>query len=688
MADFRRWLLAFAVVAVICSLAVPASAQAVSPPLTCIATANVTPTVRAEGYTELMGDLVFVCSGGNPTPAGQAIPQVNLTLFLSANVTSRLTTSTGFSEALLLIDEPHSATHPDRVLLNCGGPGAPDLATNPGVCLMTATRVAGIGGYDPSRTYDPSADTALNRPNTFQGHNTGQPNAITWSGVPFDPPGTVTTRTLRFTNIRADAESTFFSAANGNFVPITASISVTGPTSVAVSGTNQPIAFVARGLPGSGSNVGATFTAKQTFNQCNFPGGTTNATFIEGFQSAFKPRNLKQVFDNQNDATKVTYVYARGSSPIWTATDVNQNVVGAVYNTETGFEWNPSFSSPSPNPPPGIGFTGNVGTDSFALSNSATNINQAGQVDNGTRFMINITSIPNGVGLSVPNVIQMNRTGGATGVSGVVAIVIGADANGAGGTPTTTGTSTTIYSTSSTSGSASVVYEVLFSDPFAIESLVVPITISAKINLATPTPQTGVTAVGNGGFAPNYPSSFSPNPRIALQFPSAGLPIPRFIFTGTNNNLFVFQTCSCNILFPYVTNTPPFDTGVAIANTSKDIYGTGAQFGAVTLFFFATPGGVMTQIGPTQTPVQAGEVLTYTLSGGGGGAGNGGGLGPFPGAFTGYVIAQAQFQYCHAFAFISDLGAQKVAEGYLGLILDDSSLNATRSGQQGESRAH
>ena len=37
---------------------------------------------------------------------------------------------------------------------------------------------------------------------------------------------------------------------------------------------------------------------------------------------------------------------------------------------------------------------------------------------------------------------------------------------------------------------------------------------------------------------------------------------------------------------------------------------------------------------------------------------------------TGYMIAITRFQYCHGFAFISDLGAQRLAEGYLAIQLD------------------
>ena len=67
----------------------------------------------------------------------------------------------------------------------------------------------------------------------------------------------------------------------------------------------------------------------------------------------------------------------------------------------------------------------------------------------------------------------------------------------------------------------------------------------------------------------------------------------------------------------------------------------------------------------------AGTELIWTLS-------NGGNYGvtATPG-FQGYIITVANFQYCHAFAFISDAGAQRLAEGYLAIQLDVPGLNRT-----------
>jgi hypothetical protein len=59
------------------------------------------------------------------------------------------------------------------------------------------------------------------------------------------------------------------------------------------------------------------------------------------------------------------------------------------------------------------------------------------------------------------------------------------------------------------------------------------------------------------------------------------------------------------------------------------------------------------------------------------------------------VITQAAFQYCHAFAYVSALGAGPLtpgtSEGYLGLLLDNTSLAPSglqRTTQAGENLVH
>ena len=74
--------------------------------------------------------------------------------------------------------------------------------------------------------------------------------------------------------------------------------------------------------------------------------------------------------------------------------------------------------------------------------------------------------------------------------------------------------------------------------------------------------------------------------------------------------------------------------------------------------------------------------MTATLSSGGNY-----GVAATPG-FQGYVIAQCNFQYGHGFAFISDVGANRVSEAYLALIMDGQVDTYPRSGVFSEVLGH
>jgi len=451
MADFRKWFLAFAVLALLSSFAVPASAQ-ITPALQCVANAGVPPTVRAEGLTELVGDVVLNCNGGTPTPFGQVVPQANVTIFLSTNITSRLTASP-FSEALLMIDEPHSPSNPTVPLQLCD-PG--NLTA--GVCSITGTTTPGIGTYNGS---------SASRPNVFQGRQTGV-NQITFFGIPIDPPGTTGgTRIIRVTNVRGNANQLGVSSM---LVPtqITEYISITGSTSVPVNNPQQTVAFV---QPGLVSSVRSAVTFVQCLDANGSiakdptaalgTGGQNGQQFLvrfdEGFGTAWKVRNINQVL---NPATATT------------VTDVNQNVPGAIYNTEAGFQNN--TVDPNPNPPgsTGAGIVSSA-SNSSQFSASARGLNTAGVASQGTRLYMNFGTVPNGSQIFVP--IKVSITAPITGATTGYAVLVSTDANGAlpsGGPPSLAGGNTAgLAPVSVSSGTGLAVYEVMQSDPFSLERI-------------------------------------------------------------------------------------------------------------------------------------------------------------------------------------------------------------------------
>src|SRR5690349_17928980 len=112
-----HWLAAGILLAV---LTIPASAQSFQ----CNNSTAVGPTVRAEGTTEFIGDIVLDCTGGTPTPPGQQINQVNIAVNLDTRMSSKVTAVSSdrvqFLEALLVVDEPASFGNPAFPILNCG----------------------------------------------------------------------------------------------------------------------------------------------------------------------------------------------------------------------------------------------------------------------------------------------------------------------------------------------------------------------------------------------------------------------------------------------------------------------------------------------------------------------------------------------------------------------------------------
>jgi len=794
MADFRRWFYAFALVALLAGLTVPASAQLA--PFQCQAATGVPPTIRAEGLTELLGDLVLSCSGGVPTPAGQVVQPANITVTLNTNLTSRLLSGGIWSEAIIIIDEPHSAFNPTRPILNCGNAGALDSGpSGANVCAIYATA-------DPSHTYDgtpngysgtctgggtgltcgtvagstfvtgtcttatapapqvgPTANSyGCGRPNVFQGRlgtpqDVNQYNAVSWLGIPLDPPGTTTTRTIRITNIRGDGSHLGIPAAGNYYLNYAQEqISINSSTSLSLNNSQQIVAYVQQGLlaavgrtnfnflqcVGENEIIGPTGPAGSTTGTFPVGGHQTTGlspqyTFTEGFGSSWKAKNIAQILGPSGSAgppgngqlvTAASYWSYTGSTTTGTGTvnypvDLNQNVPGALYNTESGFEYQPGLSDPTPDPPLGTG-TGTVtGLGLATAFHNSTLLDNAGVANQGTRLMFQIQSatfVP-GTNVLVPDAIYLTNstaTAGYTGISGI-AMLVTTDQYGAGiYAPVYTGTSAaaavTTYSVLSTTGVA--VYEVIFSDPFSLESatLTAVVSYAPALNLNEPTP--GTTTTVSGGFAPAYGASSPYSQTAHYPQPMGGtpnLPIPRFVPSSiAPAAFFSVSKCACNLLFPFVSASGGYDTGIAIANTSLDNLGFAggssalSQFGGVEFWYYgtgsaggtppppqctntATPGVCPPNVSSTTPLVAAGQVLTYVLSSGGGSIGAGpNGLTNEANGFSGYIIAQAQFQYCHAYAFITAVGAgplsQAVSEGYLGLILDNKSWNCTSNG--------
>ncbi len=676
MADFRKWLLALAAVAVLLSFG---SSTAFAQAFTCNTNAGSPNIVRAEGVAELVGDLILNCTGGVPTTGGKFIPLSNVQVSLNTNITSRIISSaSGASEALILIDEPFpaspnpsTATPSPTVLGNPGHvPPVPPtygqaltqlgcLANNNTNCqiISVGVGIGALGSYNGG--VGPSGGVNAGAPgphyNVFQGVQSNN-STITWQGVPIDAPGTAGTRVIRITNIRANA---CLLGVSSTFIPtqITELIGVNGGETITINNPSQIVGLAEQGLLAKLStdsyvqcnNLNPFLIENQSGSPVAI-GAATGPTFsaTEGFAYSFKPRNYNQILSGLS-----------GTSMNGTAdpdSDVGlQNVPGFTYRTESGFI-------------PGlIAFTGGGGFPASAYT-SGTGVNGSGSVglaSQGTEIAFSFAGIQTGVSLFVPGAVTLTGNYGAGTPQGYAVLV--------GGDGTTDLNQLTISGTT-----AVATYEILYSDPSVLETLAVPAYAAYISNTGQNIPAPGV-ATASVNFAP-----LSTSPTA-----SSTAPIPRFCQPYTPANLFTIVSCNCNLLFPFVTNQFGFDTGVAIANTTADtLNGVTPQQGTVTLTYYGTTtgGGAAPPTAVTTSEVTSGTELVFTLSSGGNY-----GIPATPG-FEGYIVARANFQYCHGFAFISDAGAQKLAEGYLAIQLDipyvvlGSGLN--RTGVPGENEGH
>jgi len=634
MVDFRKWLLASAATALLLGLGSSAFAQG-TPAFVCQGTAGNPNVVRAEGVAELVGDLVLNCTGGAPTAFGTPIPLSNVLISLNTNVTSRLTSATPGSlitEALLAIDDPFPTGNGGPVPTNATQPaGSPSTQLG---CIADGLHGCGITGTGIAfGTFSPYSGSAGHY-NVFQGISNGSPNQLTWLGVPIDAPGTQGTRIIRITNVRANA---CMLGVSSTLIPttITELIGINGGETIIINGPQQVVGEVEKGLT---SSVNSLLTSPgfgpPTYAQCNnlnafllmgFGGSTGYLQLIatEGFAASFKP---------------VSNFYDVGGFA-----NLEQNVFGSSYNTESGF------------------------TDEKTISGLDESGRLIGLADTGTQIQFTVTGIPSGVQLFVPAYVDFvgpggfqsyNDTGGVIwgGLSGGYAVLVSSGGGSGDYNPPTAPTGVpSITQITPTGGTAVITYLVEIANPSIQESMIVPVE-AAWITSSSTSPLSGAVSVATN-FAPLATST---------ELGVAAAPIPRFCQPYGPISLFTISPCTCNLLFPFVTSAAGFDTGIAIANTSEDPYGTATQSGTVNIWYYgSTTGGGAAPPTVTTGVINPGSVLTFSLFSGGSG------VAATPG-FTGYLISQANFQFCHGFAFISDLGAQKLAEGYLAIGLDIS----------------
>jgi hypothetical protein len=634
MVDFRRWIIAFAVLALFAGLA-----GAQGNPLTCVSNVTVTPALRGEGFTEQTGDIAISCTGGASPAPGTTLPAVNITVFYNTTVTSRLlpiSSGTGVqgssntSEALLLINEPGSAL---------GTPGAnlpQKLCTTP---LTGCVATVSTGGAVPAGQAQAADGTFAS--NLYQG--VVNANSVTFFGVPVLPPTTTgTSLVFRITNVRVNAQPLAGGSASGAS-PVQASIVISGATSLPIQNPAPIVGFVSSGLT---ATAGTAASGSNNLNQCNSQTKTAVAllTFTENFGTAFKTRVAAQ----SNTS------YAGQAAPGLNGAP-NQNIPGAIYNSESNFVFGPMAGG------------GTAGLADYGTRLKATFNN----IPAGVRIFVSTSNVNNAATfVPAPAVIGGSTAnanppaGGAyIGYAQLVNGETSSDGTAAGFfpsvSPTDNGPSTSgnvpIAEVSIANGTGTAVWEAVNTNPNTIESFKFAVYTTYVANVAQNSPLPGSATV-NLSFAPTATSGVA----------SSTLTIPRFAGDSlAARSLFVINICRTILLYPYITNQAGFDTGLTVANTTQDSFttgsnATGAQAGTCVMTWYGgTTSAPTTPPAPFTTPtIAAGATFANTLS-------------TIAPGFQGYMWAVCNFQFAHGFAFISDVGARNLAMGYLAVVIND-----------------
>jgi hypothetical protein len=434
-----------------------------SPILAQVCTANVAnpSQVRAYGLSELVGDIVVVCSGVPPLPAGAPIPQFNLTIMLNMPVTSRiLDTQTGATEARLLVDEP-GANWPSP-MVNGYGPSAPQI-----LCPAPLTGCPQQIGYVQTGYAGPIAVPVLpgvstpppvqDAPNVYQGVLTAQ-NQLTFFRVPLVPSSLIPVgpgwsgSVFRMTNLRANVAGQ---------VNMLASVTASAPVMI-----QSPLLTVANVFNGfSAPNGNLNVVACPAGSIC--PLGTLR--FTEGFASAAKTR-----------VAGGTY----GLPP------TPQNIPGLIYGgSESGF-YAPAMTGATP------------ATASAGLADFGTRLKSVIRTPPGVRLWV-ATGIPwTGSGAYLNATLTRTENGPFSGVPADLII----DGRQVAELPIV-------------NGNAIAVWEVLSANPASQERFEFPLYVSYPNGVAPPMPLTV-----RGSLAPTFEDGAFPPDGVFAQGPAYPIP--------------------------------------------------------------------------------------------------------------------------------------------------------------------
>jgi len=588
-------------------------------------------------------------------------------------ITSRFMSSNGASDALLIIDE--AGSNIATGVAGNYGPKAPQtLCTTAQQQALGGSPCNAVVGMDAGATNGPYEVAVLPggttpAPNVYQGKigDFGS-QSVTFYNVPVLPPATSgVSRVFRITNIRVPVPG-------GNLSGTLQAVISTSPSQVLpVAGTAINIGVVGPAMSAAVKQV------KTPFQQCipQTRSLSANIIFTEGFATGFKTRVVPGGAANgiPSPPSSPNFTYAGEAQNL--VAPFNQNIPGGLYggfaaNSESGFIY-PTLTTTSG-------------------SGSAAQTYYAGLADYGSRLKAVFYNIPAGLTLYVSTTSSgtvPTYVGGTPVLPYAVLVATNsgeATPDGTAFTPiASTGTGSdglgSIALSANSSGAATAVWEVTNSNPSATDVLTFSVYISYTATAPTTTNPYGtpITVLPTNLPANDVQLSFAPEPGggtfTTANATQGQVPTPRFAVVKTQEGAWTtINLCQTTLLYPFVTGASGFDTGIAVANTSWDPFGTVNQQGSCKLYGYGVSIGSsattalqttvpgcdqisnplpMTNCFPVVPPGQVMSVLASSVLTN----------------FQGYVIAVCNFQYAHGYAAVTDLGLRNLWSSYLALEL-------------------
>jgi hypothetical protein len=451
-----------------------------------------------------------------------------------------------------------------------------------------------------------------NTDNIFQGRYESF-NSLSWSNIPVNPPGPNAQRILRFKNIRVNTNSL---PAAGSAIVF---LSVTGATVGSFVNPQQTVAAVRPGVTTElRSATGTAITGPQAYVTCT------------GNNVDLANNNAAQYSTPGGRSMLLTFAETTGSPNAF-----KKRIASTTPGDPASLF---SQSEPLQNQPNESGFTNLT----FPTTNG---LNRIGIADTGTILRAVFSNIPANVRLFVTT--RETVAGSTLNGNGVPTVTARLTANPNLPFSPAPNASTADGGLALVPANGEVNWEILENDVLGLETVAFGVVVAFS---GVPQPTAGTISVLTG-LGPQGGSASA----------TATDQVPRHVTTSTPVPAFVFNICRTTLLFQFLTNQAGFDTGVSVVNSSRDTLGTLPQTGRCTGTFFPTPFNAATQaqFPPLASPVlQGGEQWTFTIS-------------SARPNFQGYMMVNCEFQFAHGYAFVSDFGSTKLAQGYQALVVPD-----------------